>query len=55
MTDPARMRARDSDHLIGDPGKLEARTGWAPAISTEQTLTDLYRDARDRVRRETGR
>jgi GDP-4-dehydro-6-deoxy-D-mannose reductase len=54
VTDPARMRARDSDHLIGDPGKLEARTGWTPAISTEQTLTDLYRDARDRVRRETG-
>lgn len=55
VTDPARMRARDSDHLIGDPGKLEARTGWTPAISTEQTLIDLYRDARDRVRRETGR
>jgi len=55
VTDPARMRARDSDHLVCDPGKLEARTGWTPALSTEQTLTDLYRDARDRVRRETGR
>lgn len=55
VTDPARVRSRDVDHLVGDPGKLEARTGWKPALSTEQTLTDLYRDARERVRRETGR
>jgi GDP-4-dehydro-6-deoxy-D-mannose reductase len=54
-TDPARLRARDVDHLVGDPGKLEARTGWTPAYSIEQTLADLFRDARERVRRETGR
>jgi len=54
-TDPARLRARDVDHLVGDPAKLEARTGWTPAYSIDQTLADLFRDARERVRRETGR
>jgi len=54
-TDPARLRARDVDHLVGDPGKLEARTGWTPAYSIDQTLADLFRDGRERVRRETGR
>jgi GDP-4-dehydro-6-deoxy-D-mannose reductase len=55
VIDPARVRARDSDDLVGDPAKLEAKTGWKPTYSTEQTLTDLYRDARARVRRESGR
>jgi GDP-4-dehydro-6-deoxy-D-mannose reductase len=55
VTDPARLRARDVDHLVGDPGKLEARTGWTPAYSIDQTLADLFRDARERVRREAGR
>ncbi len=54
-TDPARLRPRDGGQLVGDPAKLEAATGWKPAYSTEQTLADLYRDARDRVRRESGR
>lgn len=55
VQDPARMRARDADHLVGDPDKLIRRTGWAPAIPIERTLLDLYRDARERVRREAGR
>jgi GDP-4-dehydro-6-deoxy-D-mannose reductase len=55
VADPARMRPRDVDSLVGDPAKLEAATGWRPAYTTEQTLADLYRDARDRVRRESGR
>lgn len=55
VTDPARLRARDVDHLVGDPKKLETRTGWTPAYSIEQTLADLFHDARERVRRETGR
>lgn len=53
-TDPARLRPRDIDHLVGDPAKLEARTGWTRAYPIEQTLADLYQDARERVRRETG-
>ncbi|HLQ67225.1 MAG TPA: GDP-mannose 4,6-dehydratase [Candidatus Limnocylindrales bacterium] len=53
-SDPARMRARDADHLVGDPEKLARRTGWSPAIPIDRTLLDLYRDARERVRREAG-
>jgi GDP-4-dehydro-6-deoxy-D-mannose reductase len=55
VQDPARMRARDADHLVGDPEKVIRRTGWSPAIPIERTLLDLYRDARERVRREAGR
>ncbi len=54
VQDPTRVRTRDSDFLVGDPGKVEARTGWVPEIPIEQTLEDLYKDARERVRRETG-
>jgi len=54
-TDPARLRSRDATYLVGDPSKLTQHTGWTPAYTTEQTLADLYRDARDRVRRESGR
>jgi len=54
VQDPARVRSRDSDFLVGDPGKIQARTGWVPEIPIERTLEDLYRDARERVRRETG-
>ena len=55
VQDPARVRTKDSDFLVGDPGKLEARTGWHAEIPIEKTLEDLYRNARERVRRETGR
>ena len=55
VQDPARVRSRDSDFLVGDPGKLQAKTGWSPEIPIERTLEDLYREARERVRRESGR
>jgi len=55
VQDPVRIRSRDSDFLVGDPGKVQARTGWSPEIPIERTLEDLFRDARARVRRETGR
>ena len=55
QTDPKRVRAQDGDHLVGDPSKLEAATGWKSQRSIDETLEALYRDARDRVRRETGR
>jgi GDP-4-dehydro-6-deoxy-D-mannose reductase len=54
VQDPVRVRSRDSDVLVGDPGKIQATTGWVPEIPIERTLEDLYRDARERVRRETG-
>lgn len=55
IRDSERVRARDAGHLVGDPARLTARTGWRPSISIEQTLEDLYRDARDRVRAGTKR
>jgi GDP-4-dehydro-6-deoxy-D-mannose reductase len=54
ITDPARTRARDSDYLVGDPAKIRGRTGWTPRRTLDRTLTDLYQDARARVRREAG-
>jgi GDP-4-dehydro-6-deoxy-D-mannose reductase len=55
IRDPERVRARDAGHLVGDPARLTARTGWRAEIPLEQTLEDLYRDARERVRAETKR
>lgn len=55
VTDPSRVRTHDVDHVVGDSAKIAARTGWTPRLSLERTLTDLYQDARARVRRETGR
>ena len=53
-TDPSRLRPQETEQLVGDPAKLTQRTGWKPQFDIDQTLTDLYRDARDRVRREAG-
>ena len=55
VSDPSRVRTRDVDHVVGDPAKIRARTGWTSSIPLERTLTDLYQDARARVRRESGR
>jgi GDP-4-dehydro-6-deoxy-D-mannose reductase len=55
VQEPTRVRTRDTDFLVGDPGKLQAQTGWSPEIPIERTLEDLYREARERTRRETGR
>jgi GDP-4-dehydro-6-deoxy-D-mannose reductase len=38
--DPALARAGDLRHLVGDPGRLRAATGWAPRIPLDQTLAD---------------
>jgi GDP-4-dehydro-6-deoxy-D-mannose reductase len=39
--DPALMRRADLPYLIGDSTKLRRATGWAPAISMDQTLRDM--------------
>jgi GDP-4-dehydro-6-deoxy-D-mannose reductase len=54
ILDPGRVRPRDADHLVGDRERIESKTGWLPEIPIERTLGDLYRDARERIRRETG-
>jgi GDP-4-dehydro-6-deoxy-D-mannose reductase len=41
VTDPALARPADIPVLIGDPSRLAAATGWAPAIPFDQTLRDL--------------
>ena len=54
VRDAARVRAGDAEHMVGDPTRLMNRTGWAPQRNIDETLRDLYRDARARVRAETG-
>ena len=39
--DPALARAGDLRHLVGDPAKVRAATGWAPRIPLDQTLADI--------------
>jgi GDP-4-dehydro-6-deoxy-D-mannose reductase len=41
VPDPALQRAGDIPYLVGDPVKLQRTTGWAPAITLEQTLRDM--------------
>ncbi|MFZ5624872.1 MAG: NAD-dependent epimerase/dehydratase family protein [Gemmatimonadota bacterium] len=39
--EPGLMRRGDLFYLVGDSTRLRRATGWAPAISLQQTLTDL--------------
>jgi GDP-4-dehydro-6-deoxy-D-mannose reductase len=41
VADPALVRPVDIPHLVGDSTKLRRATGWAPAITLEQTLQEL--------------
>ncbi len=41
VLDPGLARAKDVPHLVGDPTKLRAATGWAPAISIDDMLRGL--------------
>lgn len=43
------MRPVDLPVLRGDPGKLQADTGWSPTIPLQQTLEDLLENMRTRV------
>ncbi len=43
--DPALVRSADVPVLIGDPGKLEAATGWAPEYSLDSLIDELIRAA----------
>jgi GDP-4-dehydro-6-deoxy-D-mannose reductase len=38
---PGLTRATDIPHLVGDAGKLRRATGWAPAITLDETLRGL--------------
>lgn len=39
--DPALLRAADIPHLVGDPAKTFAATGWRPRRTLDETLQDL--------------
>ena len=47
--DPELVRPVDLPVLRGDPGRLQAATGWQPEIPLDQTLHDLLDDLRARV------
>ena len=47
--DPGRFRPSDIPVLVGDPGRLQKATGWAPRLGLDRTLSDLLEDWRTRV------
>ena len=52
VSDPARMRTAEQQRLRGDHALLSTDTGWSPTVSLTQTLSDVLRDAKGRVRQE---
>jgi GDP-4-dehydro-6-deoxy-D-mannose reductase len=47
--DPDRLRVVDRPIVVGSAEQLRADTGWAPAISFENSLRDVLDEARERV------
>lgn len=52
VQDPARMRRADQRRVCGSHAKLATTTGWAPAITTQQSLRAILSDWETRVRQE---
>jgi len=52
VQDPARMRRADQRRVCGSHAKLANATGWAPAITTQQSLRAILSDWETRVRQE---
>ena len=48
--DPLRSRGRGPDDSRADPTRLMTHTGWRPEIGWEQSLADLWDEARARPR-----
>ncbi len=46
--DPALARPVDVPVVRGDPGRLQAATGWAPVVDLDATLRDVLRFAEER-------
>jgi GDP-4-dehydro-6-deoxy-D-mannose reductase len=46
LVDPDLVRSVDVPRLVGDASKLRAATGWRREIDLEQTLRDVFDDAR---------
>ncbi|HEY0798964.1 MAG TPA: GDP-mannose 4,6-dehydratase [Candidatus Baltobacteraceae bacterium] len=47
--DPARLRPSDVPLSYGDPSKVRDVVGWQPTRSLDDSLRDVYADARERV------
>lgn len=47
--DEERLRPTEVRWMVGDPGRLEAATGWERGYDWERTARDLLEDARARV------
>jgi GDP-4-dehydro-6-deoxy-D-mannose reductase len=47
--DPERLRQSDVPLSYGDPSKLHDATGWVPTHTLDESLRDVYADARERV------
>ncbi|POA49781.1 NAD-dependent dehydratase [Pseudomonas sp. MPR-ANC1] len=52
VQDPARMRRADQRRVCGSHAKLANTTGWAPDITTQQSLRAILSDWETRVRQE---
>ena len=52
--DPERLRPSDISILKGNSSRFRALTGWAPSISIERTLEDLYQDWLSRLAAESA-
>ncbi|WP_106753405.1 GDP-mannose 4,6-dehydratase [Pannonibacter carbonis] len=52
--DPARLRPSDIPRVDVDPGRLMAETGWRPAVSLDQLVTDILADQRRQTGSQTG-
>jgi GDP-4-dehydro-6-deoxy-D-mannose reductase len=48
--DPARMRPADVPRLVGDPGRIEAETGWRATRPLQRTLEDVLAEWRLRAK-----
>jgi GDPmannose 4,6-dehydratase len=48
--DPERLRPIDADHQVPDCSAFMEHTGWKPEISFEQTMADLLKYWREKVK-----
>jgi GDP-4-dehydro-6-deoxy-D-mannose reductase len=48
--DPERMRPNDMPLILGNPQRIHQEVGWAPAMTIEQTMSDLLDYWRQRMK-----
>jgi nucleoside-diphosphate-sugar epimerase len=50
MADPKLLRPSDEPIILGSAERLKRETGWAPSITLERTITDVYEYELSRLR-----